>query len=96
MSVETTVNRADVRNRAKEALAEIRVCCGEIQTFMDGEYDQLDLLSDELLMRHTVHEQAERRVEQELIQNQMDRLVQMMAEVAESVAEQKQRGVKVT
>ena len=94
MSVDTLLSLADCEKHAKDALTEIRACCGEIQTFMDGEYDRLDSLADELLIRHTVHEQAERRVEQELIQSQMDHLVQMMAEVAETVAEQKQRGVK--
>jgi uncharacterized coiled-coil protein SlyX len=94
MSVDVVISFADCEKHAQDALTEIRACCGEIQTFMDGEYDRLDALADELLIRHTVHEQAERRVEQELIQNQMDRLVEMMAEVAETVAEQKQLGAK--
>jgi hypothetical protein len=80
---------ANCENLAKDALAEIRTCYGEIQTFMDDECDRLDAMADELLIRHTVHEQAERRVEQELIQSQMDHLVEMMAEVAQTVATQK-------
>jgi hypothetical protein len=83
-----SLNQSDGWNCAREALAEIRVCNGGLQTFLDGAFDQLDHLADDLLAQ----ELACQRGEREALQAQVDRLALVANELTAAVAEQKLLG----
>lgn len=76
-------------NCAWDALAEIRTCSGELQTFIWGVFDHLDGLADELLVRELDRQQLQRQGEQETLQGQINRLTSVATELADAVAEQK-------
>ena len=67
----------------KEALAEIRACPGELQTFVSGVFDQLDSLTNQLLRHELTRRQAQRQAERESVQGQIDRLAAVAAQLAE-------------
>ena len=85
MPVESS-SRPGKCNCAKEALAEIRACPGELQTFVSGVFDQLDSLTNQLLR----HELTRRQAQHESVQGEVDRLAAVAAQLAETMAEQKQ------
>jgi hypothetical protein len=77
-------------NCAREALAEIRACPGELQTFVSGVFDQLDGLTNQLLRHERTLRQTQRQAERESVQGEIDRLSAVAAQLAEMMAEQKQ------
>ncbi len=76
--------------KAKNALAEIRACSGELQAFVNGEFDRIEALADEIVARQTSHDQTRHQAERKMMQDQIDQLARVAADVAELVAEQKQ------
>lgn len=74
---------------ARNALAEIRACAGELQAFVAGEFDRIEALADEIIARQTSRDQTRHRAERKMMQDQIDQLARVAAEVAELVAEQK-------
>ena len=77
-------------NGVRDALAETRTGLGELQSSISQMFDRLDELVDERLGSRTAQQCAVGRAEQEAIQEQIDRLALLAAELAQSVAEQKQ------
>jgi hypothetical protein len=88
MPVESS-NQSGDWNSAREALAEMRACPGELQTFILSVFDQLDSLASELLAHELAGQQAQRQAGSEALQNQIDRLASVAAELSKAVAEQK-------
>jgi hypothetical protein len=82
-------NQPSGRNCVRNALAEIRAGHGDLQTHILGMFDRLDLLADDLLGSKIARDCAVGHAEQEALQEQIDRLASLAAELAESVAEQK-------
>jgi RNA polymerase-interacting CarD/CdnL/TRCF family regulator len=89
MAVESS-NRSGGSNCAGGALAAIRACSDDLQTFVFGVFDQLEGLTDQLLARELDWQQTQRQTEREALQGQIDRLASVAAELAQTVAEQKQ------
>ena len=82
MSVESS-SQPGRWNCAKEALAEIRACPGELQTFVSGVFDQLDSLTNQLLRQELTRRQAQRQAERDSVQGEVDRLAAVAAQLAE-------------
>ena len=76
-------------NGVRDVLAETRTGLGELQTCITEMFDRLDGLVDERLGSRSAQQCAVGRAEQEAIQEQIDRLASLAAELAQSVAEQK-------
>ena len=77
-------------NCVRDALAEIRTGHGELQTYISGMFDRLDGLAGEALDSKIAQDCAVGHAEQEALQEQIDRLASLAAELAQSVADQKQ------
>jgi hypothetical protein len=77
-------------NGVRNALAETRTGLGELQTYITGMFDRLDGLADERLGSRSAQQCALDHAEQEKLKEQIDRLASLAAELAQSVAEQKQ------
>jgi hypothetical protein len=75
---------------ARRALTEIRECPGEVQTLVLGVFDQLDKFVEEFVAQERVRQQSQRQLEREALQDQVDRLATVVAELVASVTEQKQ------
>ena len=88
MPVELSSPVADC-NRAHGALAEIRASRAEFQTFFSGVFDGLEQLYDELSAHEIEHDRYDRQIEQETLQQQVDRLSALAAELIETVSEHK-------
>jgi hypothetical protein len=73
-----------------EALAEIRACSDELQTFVSGVFDHLDGLTDQLRKCEFAREQSQQQADRETVQGEIDRLSAVAAQLAEMMAEQKQ------
>ncbi len=84
MAIESS-NQSDGGTCAREALAEIRTCTGELQTFLTDVFDRLDHLADTLLAQELSCQHDER----ETFQAQIDRLALVANELTAAVAEQK-------
>ena len=87
MPVESS-NQSGGWNCTRAALAEIRACPGELQTFVSGMFNQLDGLTDDLLARELTRQQVQRQAEREALQGQIDQLASVAAELAEALAGQ--------
>lgn len=70
---------------AKQALAEIRACPGELQTFVTGLFEEFGKLVDELLAHELGRQQIHRTMETERLQDQIDRLAAVVASLAGTV-----------
>lgn len=88
MSVESP-NPSSDWNCAREALAEMRACPGELQAFVSGAFDRLAAMTDELLAHELAHNQTPRKGQRDALQDQIDCLDSVAVELAEAVAEQK-------
>jgi hypothetical protein len=89
MSVELPNQSVD-GDPARSALADIRACHGELQAFVTGVFDQIDRLADSLLAREIVCQQARHQAEHEAVQRQIDQISSVAAELAKSLAEEKE------
>ncbi len=76
-------------NCVSDALAEIRTCPDELQRFVAEAFDQLDGLTDELLVHESADRQIQRQVEREALQTQIDQLASVVAELTESMGGRK-------
>jgi len=76
-------------NRAHGALAEIRASHAEFQTFFAGVFDGLEQLYDALLAHEIERDRYDRQIEQETLQQRVDRLSALAAELIETVSEHK-------
>jgi hypothetical protein len=72
-------------NPVRDALAEIRACQEELQTFVAGVFDRLDGLANELLERETAPQQADRK----MMHSEIAQLAAVATDLADLVAEQK-------
>jgi len=88
MSIEPFNSVADC-NRIRSILAEIRASHAEFQTFFSGMFDGLEQLYDELLAHKIEHDHYDHQIEQEILQQQVDRLSALAAELIETVSEHK-------
>jgi hypothetical protein len=77
-------------DRAKEALADIRACPGEVQSFVASLFDHLGGLTDELLAHEIARHDLQRQAERDALQAQIDRLAAVAAQLAKTVALQEQ------
>jgi hypothetical protein len=91
MSVEST-SQPSGWNCASEALADMQACPGQMQTFVSRMLDELGSTTDALLAGEVARQEARRKAEREALAGQIDRLTAAAAELAETVAEQKQLG----
>jgi predicted TPR repeat methyltransferase len=87
MSVEST-RQASGWDCASQALAEIRACPGELEAFVSGLFDEFGKLVDDLLVHELAQDQAQPKKETAAMQEQIDRLAAMVADLAGSVAGQ--------
>ena len=76
-------------SRAHSTLADIRASHAEFQTFFSGVFDGLEQSCDELLAHKIECDRYNRQIEQETLQQQVDRLSELAAELIETVSEQK-------
>jgi hypothetical protein len=74
----------------RDALAEIRAYPDTVQTFVSSVLDQLSRMTDELLARDLAQHKAHSQSEREALRNQIDRLASVVAELAETVSEERQ------
>ena len=88
------MNQTAWRENAVEAFAEIRTCRMELRAFLTGMFDRLDDVAAELLSQRVVGQTAAGRSEQGAMQNQIDELTRIVADLAQSMAEQKRPGVR--
>ena len=77
-------------NCARDALAEIRACPGELQTFVSDVFDQLESSANQLLKYERARRQAQRHAERDSVQGEIDRLSVVATQLAELMAEQQQ------
>ncbi len=84
MAIESST-QADDWNSAREALAEIRACTGELKMFLAGIFDQLEHSAGEVLAQETAWQRGQR----EALQAQVDRLAMVASELTGAVAQQK-------
>ncbi len=89
MFVEMPSPPADV-SAARNALREICACRAELQTFLADEFDRWERLADGLLTGEIAHERAQEQAQREALDGQIERLAAVAAELARSLAEQKQ------
>ena len=87
MSVDLSNQFADV-NDARKALAEVRALHDEMQKFVTDVFDRLAELADEYRSRPTTDREVSRRTEGEAVQNQVDQLTSVAAQLTELLAEQ--------
>jgi hypothetical protein len=88
MSAELS-NRSVPASPAQDALAEMRDCQHELQTFVTGLFDRLEGLAKELLAQETTPQQAPRQMDRNLMQNELSQLAAVATDLADLVAEQK-------
>jgi hypothetical protein len=81
------LNPSVSREDALDALVEIRACHDELQAFLTATFDRLDDLVDKLRANQTGQTQVKRRMEGETLQDRIDQLARLAAELAQSVAE---------
>ena len=77
---------------AVDALADIRACSGQLQSFVFGMLDQLDEITGELLGREMASRQSQRQADRESLQGQIDQLTVVAAQLSQLLSVQKQRG----
>jgi hypothetical protein len=82
------------REKALNALVEIRACYSDMQAFVAAAFDRLDKLVDELGTPNLAAKVTKWSAEQDSMQEQIDRLARLANDLAESVAEQKRVSVK--
>jgi hypothetical protein len=85
---------SNCRENAMNALAEMRACYSDLRTFATGMFDRLDAVVEELRSEIAGQEWTKWQAEQDTLQEQIDRLAQLAADLAQSVAEQKQLTTK--
>jgi hypothetical protein len=71
---------------ARRALADARASSGELQASLSGAFDRLNEMADEML----AHELSQQHSEWQALDGRIERLTSLAAELAESVASQKQ------
>jgi hypothetical protein len=74
---------------ASKALAELRESPLELQKFVGGMFDELDVFAHKQLGREFASQQSQVRAEREAIQNQLDHLTMLMSELTKTVTDQK-------
>ncbi len=94
MSVELS-NQSAGEGGVQDALAEIRASRAELRTFLEGLFDRLDGLADGLLVQEVANRQTQRDTDRATLDDQIERLVAVAAELAESVAQQKKITAKI-
>ncbi len=94
MSVESS-NQSAEAGGVQDALAEIRASHAELQTFFEGLFDRLDGLADGLLDQEVANRQPQRDTDRATLDDQIERLAALAAELAESVAQQKKITAKI-
>ena len=87
MSVEPSDQSADW-NCAQEALGEIRAYPDMLQGLVSRIFDELDSVVDQLLAGEAVRQQTQRQAEHDALQGQIDRLAVVVAQLAETAAQQ--------
>jgi hypothetical protein len=80
------------RENALNALIEIRACYAESQAFVDGAFDRIERLIDEVRAQKPPRAptKAQPPSERDTMQDQIDQLARLATELAHSVAEHKQ------
>lgn len=95
MPIETPNPPVDV-SEARRALREISACRVELQTFLSEEFDRWERLAEELLadevVRHETFEQADRVA----LDDQIERLASVAAELSRSLSDQSRATSKRT
>jgi hypothetical protein len=81
------LNPTAYREDALNALIEIRACHDELQEFLAAAFDRLDALVGKLRTERGEQGEVQRQPEGGTLQNQIDLLARMAAELAQSVAE---------
>jgi predicted nucleic acid-binding Zn-ribbon protein len=81
------LNLSISREDALDALVEIRACHDELQAFLTATFDRLDDLVDKLRADQTGQTQVKRRMEGETLQDRIDQLARLAAELAQSMSE---------
>ena len=94
MSVELS-NQSAEEGGVQDALTEIRASHAELQTFIEGLFERLDGLADGLLVQEVANRQAQRDTDRSALDDQIERLAALAAELAESVAQQKNITAKI-
>jgi hypothetical protein len=80
------LNPSACREDALNALIEIRACRDELQTFLEAAFDRLDHLVDGLRSERSGQGEVKHPTDGGTLQNQIDLLARMAAELAQSVA----------
>ena len=81
------LNLSVSREDALNALIEIRACHDELQTFLAATFSRLDDLVDKLRAEQPGQEQVERRTDGGSLQDRIDQLARLAAELAQSMTE---------
>jgi hypothetical protein len=76
------------RENVAHALAEIRACYGDVRTYVAGAFERLDKLVEEAGAQ-TAREPTARQPEQAAIQEQIDQLARLAAQLTQSAVEHK-------
>jgi hypothetical protein len=82
-------NPWDRSNGLSTAVAELRACSDEMQAFVAGVFENLEEMADQLSTRERVGRHAQQQAERKALQDQIEQLASVTAELAASVAEQK-------